>query len=99
LPPNYLHVFELVAVKPPPGNSEALQHHVVQILIGTETRITFVLGVGGLLGRSLGIGQIDELVAGEVRINNNVEQGELWRLLTSLAKVHHLQTQESTNED
>ena len=56
LPPNDRHVFELIAVEPPACDSKAFQHHIVEILIFTETGIAFILGIRWLLGRSLGIG-------------------------------------------
>jgi hypothetical protein len=46
-------------------------------LIFAETGIAFILGAGRLLGRGLGIGQIDELVAAEVRIDRNGKQASL----------------------
>ena len=77
LPPNNLHVFELIAVKPPPRNGKALEHNIIQILIRTKTIVARVLSIGRLLGRGLGIGQVDELVGGEFWINCNIKQTAL----------------------
>jgi hypothetical protein len=73
LPPNDRHVLELIALEPPARDSKTLQDHIVEILIFAQARIDFVLGVGGLLARGLGVGQIDELVAAEVRIDGDGE--------------------------
>jgi hypothetical protein len=77
LPPNDRHVLELISLEPPARDSKSFQDHVVEILIFAKTGIAFILGIGRLLARCLCIGQIDELVAAEVRIDRDGEQPSL----------------------
>ena len=81
LPPDDRHVLELIALEPPARDSKSFQDDIVEILIFAETGIAFILRVGGLLARGLGIGQIDELVAAEVRIDRDGKQPSLLVIL------------------
>jgi hypothetical protein len=77
LPPNDRHVLEFIALEPPARDGKPFQHHVVEILIFAETGIAFILGVGRLFVRGLGIGEINEMVAAEIRIDRNGKQASL----------------------
>ena len=55
LPPNDRHVLELIALEPPARDSKSFQDHIVEILIFADAGIAFILGIGRLLARCLGV--------------------------------------------
>src|SRR5690606_29911678 len=86
LTPDHLYVGQAIAIEPRARNGAAALNVVSGVEEPAKPRVALIACVGGLLRRSLGVRQVDELVLCEVGIDGHVEQAALFALAIVVAK-------------